>query len=179
MCSFLGRRLGQRGQEKEDSHLSFSNKDSCASLHEGSLSGHCRQGRTGSSDGNPRTSNPGKFSTQHMGPGRGPGDGRVQPCQAFGAGYTSAWAGAWARGDVAESWWAEWWVLCRLWPCRRPSFPRAQGFVCRKWPCRTRPGPARSEDGWPGGVTHGCRGGASTLIWTLTTSDVPVCLLLP
>ncbi|CAM9828994.1 unnamed protein product, partial [Rangifer tarandus platyrhynchus] len=44
---------------------------------------------------------------------------------------------------------------------------KAQGFVCRKWPCRTRPGPARSEDGPPGGVTNGCRGGASTLIWTI------------
>lgn len=82
-------------------------------------------------------------------------------------------------GEGPEIWWAEWWVLCRLLPCRRPSFPRAQGFVCRKWPCRTRPGPARSEDRRPGGVTNGCLGGASTLIWTVTTSDVPVCLLLP
>ena len=179
MCSFLGRRLGQRGQEKEDSHLSFSNEDPCASFHEGSLSGYCRQGRTGSSDGNPRTSNPGKLCRQLMGPGCGPGDGRVQPCLAFGAGYTLAWAGAWARGEGAESWWAEWWVLCRLWPCRRPTLPRAQGFVGRKWPCRTRPGPARSEDGRPGGLTNGCRGGASMLIWTVTSSDVPVCLLLP
>ncbi|KAM7231032.1 hypothetical protein CapIbe_018522 [Capra ibex] len=55
---FLSRRLGQRGPEKEDSHLSFSNKDHCASLHEGSLPGDCHQGRTGLSDENPRTSNP-------------------------------------------------------------------------------------------------------------------------
>ncbi|CAI9159203.1 unnamed protein product, partial [Rangifer tarandus platyrhynchus] len=60
VCKYAPRRGrgARRGQEKEDSHLSFSNKDPCASLHEGSLSRDCRQGRTGSSDGNPRTSNP-------------------------------------------------------------------------------------------------------------------------
>lgn len=56
-------RLGQRVPEKEDSHVSFSNKDPCATFHKGSLAGDCHQGRTGSSDGNPRSSNPDKFST--------------------------------------------------------------------------------------------------------------------
>ena len=95
---FVGRRLGQRGPEKEDSHLSFSDQDPRASLHEGSLPGDCRQGGTGPSDGNPRTSHPGKFSSQRTGPGRGPGARRVQPCQASGAGYTWAGAGAGAWG---------------------------------------------------------------------------------
>ena len=68
--------------------LSFSNKVPCANLHEGSLPGDYQQERTGSSYGNPRNSNPGKFSSQPMGTGHGPGVRRVQPSRAFGAGCT-------------------------------------------------------------------------------------------
>ena len=60
-----------------------------------------------------------------------------------------------------------------------PSSPRAKGFICRKWPCRSCPGPDRQETGQPGRLSNGHHRGASTVIWTVTTSDVPVCLLLP
>ena len=60
-----------------------------------------------------------------------------------------------------------------------PSFPRAKGFVCRKRPCRSCPGPDRQETGWPGRLSNGRRRGTSTVIWPVTTSDLPVCLLLP
>ena len=70
-------------------------------------------------------------------------------------------------------------VLGQLWPCRHPSFPKAKGLVCRKWSCRSSPGPDRSEDGQPGRLSNRSCRGISTLIWTVMTSDVPVCLLLP
>ena len=60
-----------------------------------------------------------------------------------------------------------------------PSFPRAKGFICRKRPCRSCPGPDRQETGWPGRLSNGRRRGTSTVIWPVTTSDLPVCLLLP
>ena len=60
-----------------------------------------------------------------------------------------------------------------------PSFPRAKHLVCRKWSCRSRTGPDRQEAGWSGGLSYGCCRGASIVIWTVTTSDVSVCLLLP
>ena len=154
VCSFFGRRLGQRGPEKEDSHLSFSDKDPCASLHEGSLPGDCRQGRTGSSDGNPGTSNPGKFSSRRMGPGLR----RVQPCRAFGAGYPWAGAGAWGRGPKVGGLSGGLGAACGR--AGTPSFPRAKGCVCGKRPCRSRPGPDRPEAGRPGGLSNGRRGGA-------------------
>ena len=60
-----------------------------------------------------------------------------------------------------------------------PSSPRAKGLVCRKQPCRSRPGPDRPEAGRPGGLSNGRGAGAGTVIWTFTTSDVPVCLFAP
>ena len=154
MCSFFGGRLGQRGPEEEDSHVSFSNKDPCATRHEGSLAGDCCQGRTGLSDRNPRSSNPGKFSTQPMGPGGGPGERSIQPSKRWswihlGLGWGLGFGFGFGLEEGAESWWAKSWVLSCLWPCRRPSFPRAKGYVCRKWPCRSRPGPDRPEAGRP------------------------------
>ena len=52
-------------------------------------------------------------------------------------------------------------------------------MVCRKQPCRSRPGPDRPEAGRPGGLSNGRGTGAGTVIWTFTTSDVPVCLFAP
>ena len=52
-------------------------------------------------------------------------------------------------------------------------------MVCRKQPCRSRPGPDRPEAGRPGGLSNGRGAGAGTVIWTFTTSDVPVCLFAP
>lgn len=66
LCVFFFRKHGKTGQAKEDFHLSFSNKGSCASLWEGSISIYCCQGRIGSPDRNSRTSNPGKFSTSGL-----------------------------------------------------------------------------------------------------------------
>ena len=60
-----------------------------------------------------------------------------------------------------------------------PSFPRAKGFVSRKRPCRSCPGPDRQETVRPGWLSNWHCGGASTFIWTVTTSDVPVCLFAP
>lgn len=60
-----------------------------------------------------------------------------------------------------------------------PRLPGAEGCVCRKRPCGSRPGPDRPEAGRPGGLSNGRRAGAGTVIWTVTTSDVPVCLFAP
>ena len=60
-----------------------------------------------------------------------------------------------------------------------PSFPRAKGLVCRKRPSRSCTEPDRPQTGRPGGLSNGRHGGASTVIWMVTTSDVSVCLLLP
>ena len=85
VLSFVGN-LAREARRKRTVILSFSNKVPCANLHEGSLPGDYQQERTGSSYGNPRNSNPGKFSSQPMGTGHGPGVRRVQPSRAFGAG---------------------------------------------------------------------------------------------
>ena len=87
VLSFVGN-SAREARRKRTVILSFSNKVPCANLHEGSLPGDYQQERTGSSYGNPRNSNPGKFSSQPMGTGHGPGVRRVQPSRAFGAGCT-------------------------------------------------------------------------------------------
>ena len=170
-------RLGQRGPEKEGSHVSFSNEDPCASLHQRSLPGDCHQGRIARQTGIPepqiQVSSPASTWAQESGV-FSPAEHLELDTSRLGLGMGLGFEGSGPKvGGLSEGFGA----ACGC--AGTPSSPRAKGFICRKWPCRSCPGPDRQETGQPGRLSNGHHRGASTVIWTVTTSDVPVCLLLP